>query len=669
MCNRIVTPLKSRWLRGSLLLGALSALSWGFFLWIPGRNVILAADLLSMLPPWQRSGPAPQNRLLTDPLWQFFPWFTELRRAVLTGHFPLWDPSMLSGVPVAANPITAFFFPLSWLVIPFGVGAGMSAMAVLRPALAAFFVYLYLRHAGRSTAASWLGAFIYGFSFPFMVWTEHPQDNVFLLAPLVLLAIDALVRNPGPRRSAVLAIAFAFVFLAGHPESAFHLFVLSAAYATVQVARYRRRRPRAIPFLALAALWSGALALFSLLPQMNVVLASEGFRHAGSHAARAMPLKMIVGFLLPKFYIAGGQHIPTADVPQNLNESACYFGIPALALAAASLAARRRVSRIPGARFWLAMLGVIAALIFVAPRFAFFERLPVLGQTFHNRLIILAGLAFAVLASEACDGLSRFSAVRAMCGAALAGMFGAMLVLPGLLAGRRAPPAQLLTAGGMIIACAAALLLKRRAGAAAVLFCAVEFVDLWHAGSRYHPLAPIDAVYPPVESSARLRAWEGRGRILPLGATFFPNSMSVYGLRDVRGYDAVESDDYRMARAGLARWVSDYGVPGEIAAELTPQDRASSQPVCRSRARASSWNGSQSLDSGGSRRAAGSCLSGIGRDDLSNRRFAGTISNHRTDRSIRRRNHRPAAGVRRGRRSGGGPVSDGRPGCPSRHSR
>jgi hypothetical protein len=556
-------------LRRLAVPAAFLAVAWAFFLWIPGRNVVLAADVLRFRFPWFRGGTLPWNQLLTDPVFQFYPWLTGFRQGILSGRFPLWDPTMQSGVPIAANPQSSFFFPLTWLVLPLGVGAGMSAMAILRPALAAFFTYLYLRRARRSTGAALFGAIVYGFSLPLIVWAEYPLDNVFLLAPLLLLAIDGVVRRPEPARVAAVVAVSALVLVGGHPESVLHVGVLAGCYAVVQGVRYRRGRVRAAAWLAASVLWSGALTLFILLPQARVVLDSAALEGA-EHAAPVMPIRMLVGAILPKFFTAGQFHVPTRDVPWNLSESACYFGLAALALAAAAVRRPPRPWRIPGPVFWLAVLAAAFALVFVAPRFPAFQAIPLLGRTFHNRLAILAGLPIAVLSSDSCDRLTRSPRCRAIFVAALVSAAAATWALPLVLCGRSAGVTQLETALIVLAASSAALLLRNRKAAAIGLLCMVELGDLWLAGSGYHALVAPSEVYPRVGFVAALRGWESGGRTLPFGLVFPPNSLSVYDLHDVRGYDALESSRYRESRRSLAIWRSD-GMSPVIAVGFTPE--------------------------------------------------------------------------------------------------
>jgi len=95
----------------------------------------------------------------------------------------------------------------------------------------------------------------------------------------------------------------------------------------------------------------------------------------------------------------------------------------------------------------------------------------------------------------------------------------------------------------------------------------LQACDLWRAASGFHPVVPVENVYPKVPGLESLAG----GRIIGIGATLPPNSATTYGLLDVRGYDALENVRYRAARERLALWSRDPGLPVMTAVGLTPE--------------------------------------------------------------------------------------------------
>lgn len=548
------------------------ALSWCFFGWIPGRNVILGADALPLVSPWLRPGATMHNLTLTDPLWQFYPWLREFRSAILRGRFPLWDPSIRAGVPIAANPISAYFFPLTWLVVPLGVDAGVSALAVLRPALAAFFAFLYFRRGKHSGAAALLGGATYGFSLPFLVWAEHPQDNVFLLLPLLLLTIDETIRRPGLRSVAKTAALLFLITVAGHPESALHLALFALAYSVVQVVRLSPANPgRGLLHLAAAGLWACALSLFLLYPNLLVVVESTAFRQAGPRTL-LLPLRTLLAAVWPGYFGNPAAGAVAADLPYNFNEAAFFFGLAPLALAAGALVSSGRRRRLPPPVFWAALAVVMLLLIFAAPRSPVFLSIPFVGRTYQNRLAIPLGLALGALAAGGLDAARREARARRSSLAALAGLAAAALAIFAASPSHRPGARQLgWECAVILIGAASVSLLRRKAAAATALLCVGQLLDLWRAGAGYHSRSRPEQIFPELPILQALRTETGDGRVLGIGLVLPPNSATVYGLRDVRGYDAVEGSHFRAARDQLAAWDPNPGRPEMTAAGFTPR--------------------------------------------------------------------------------------------------
>jgi hypothetical protein len=554
--------------RESLLaLAVLLALSLAIFGWIPGKTAVLSADMLSAFPPWRAAPEVIQNPLLTDPLWVFYPWALEFRRAILSGRLPLWDPSIRAGVPIAANPISAFFFPLTWIVVPLGAAAGVSLLALLRPTLAAFFAFLYLRRARFSPPASAFGALVYGFSFSFVVWAEHPHGNVLMLLPLLLMAIDGIVVEGGAGRTAALALVIALMAVGGHPESAFHATAFAAVYAAVQILRFRRRPSRAVLSLLAAGVWAGALSLFAVYPFVTVILGSMPYH--GEHPAWAVPLRAALGALFPQFMGSPARGVIGTDMRINFNETAMFFGLLSLSLVPAALAGPHRVRNIPSGRFWLVTLICFGFLIFAAPRWSGFPSLPILGKTYNNRLSLLAGLPLGVLAAEGLELLKRSRTLRVwtISLVALAAAVGAAVAACGPGRPDRIDvvwAAAILCLGGL-----SAVAFRQKHAAAPLLLCAVQGLDLWRAGAGYHPVVALEKIYPPFPSAPLLREQTKDARLLGIGLIFPPNSSTVYGLRDVRGYDAVEDVRFHSVRQRIARWSQNPYMPAVIG--FTPE--------------------------------------------------------------------------------------------------
>ena len=78
----------------------------------------------------------------------------------------------------------------------------------------------------------------------------------------------------------------------------------------------------------------------------------------------------------------------------------------------------------------------------------------------------------------------------------------------------------------------------RRGGVVAMLILLL-YSELWITGSRYNPVTPAQAVYPPTIVTDYLVQNLGHERIAGLENTLRPNVGMTFGLRDMRGYEDV----------------------------------------------------------------------------------------------------------------------------------
>jgi hypothetical protein len=317
------------------------------------------------------------------------------------------------------------------------------------------------------------------------------------------------------------ALAMGASLLGGHVETGFHLALVAGVYTLA-------RGPRALPWLLGAGLFGAGLAAVALLPFLEYLLESSALaaRQAGFEMPRALPVQALACLLVPEF-LGGEPFGPFRLERLNLNEVAGGFvGPVALALAASA-------RRSPLLRPALAVLGVSLLLAFEpGPVGALAARAPLLGLAYNGRLLLAVALMVSALAaagletlrSRGASPLPGFAAVAA--GIGLLGLFGR----------------DHLTAASVLLplAClAAALLLRLPAGRwpALALVAAAALPSLRLAGG-YHGGGPAGGAWPDLRLPAG--AANPSDRFAALGRQAFPAQIpTAYGLRDLRGYDAM----------------------------------------------------------------------------------------------------------------------------------
>ncbi|MEP6995351.1 MAG: hypothetical protein ABI968_12570, partial [Acidobacteriota bacterium] len=237
------------------------------------------------------------------------------------------------------------------------------------------------------------------------------------------------------------------------------------------------------------ALIGVALAAPLLIPFVEYFVASQA-RLGMDRRPFVLPLRDLQRFLFPR--------LPDT----NLIEAASTVSLTVLALAAAGLLRWRRDRRVP---FWAAIAAIIAVVTYRNPlSLALAHHTPV----YWTRALLFLPLPLAYLASGALDALVQNTRARA--GRTLARIVEIVAVL--LVSGE-----LLLAAQGV------------------------------HGSARPSDL---EKTTPLLDT---LRADRSIFRVLPLHTFLPPDSASLYGLDDVRGYDALSPRRWRYQLEAIGR--------------------------------------------------------------------------------------------------------------------
>lgn len=524
---------------------------------------LLPVGSLWRVPPWNAFlPPSTGNGLLVDQLLQFWPWRLFLRSELFAGRFPFWNPLILCGVPFAANPQTAVFFPTTLLLLLLPPAAWSVAAAFLKLACAGLFTALHARRLGAGRRGAALSGVAFALSGFMVAWLGHPHTNAACLLPALFWGLGAAAARRGARAWVPVAVVGALVLLGGHPPTALHVLAAAAAYAAFLAARRPEGERRALATAAgLSALAALALAAPALLPYLEYLSwSSTGAASAGlARWSTRLPAWTLVHLLMP---LASGSPSHGAEVLQaafgltpaaNFLERAGWVGLPALALAALAVARR---GRDPQVRFHaaLALFGLAAALG-VPPLPWLWRWLPFFSSANPTRLLVLFCFGAAVLAGLGADddapaprGLTRGCAAGAA-----AALFVAVVAV--LRFGSQWRPAEL----GFFFGQSAAFLLE--AALALRLLSAPSFrrwapllaaLFLLRVDLGVNPTAPERLLYPPTPGTEALAALQGEGRVFGLGAALAPDAGMAVGLRDARGRDFAGLRRYEELVTGRA---------------------------------------------------------------------------------------------------------------------
>jgi hypothetical protein len=548
-----------------------------FFVDALSGRVLSQADILLQFSPWAESGPTgavatngqrPGNPLLGDIPLFVQPSLQLTRDSLLALRFPLWNPAMYGGQPFLASYQTGLLSPFVVLTVLLPPVDALLAHAVLRLLIGGVGMFLFLRRLGLATPAVWFGALTFLLN-PFtVVWLEHPPSAVSCWLPWLLWSVDRLRGDGGAGNVALLAALTALTLLAGHPETAFKVLLMTGAYAVAVcfIGSHRRRLGsdagllvgRMLPAVLLGA----AIAAAQIVPFLEYMQESgiAAMRRTFAISPMVLPPQSALAAFVPDVY----GNPSRGRALTNYCEQQAYPGNVAWILAAVAVGVATR------RRWRVAFLGtttvVAAALMYGAPGISrLFALIPLAGLAAPSRFGLLT--IFCVIAlgaiglSALCETERRSPAEAGRARATIAAVAGLAImaaVVAALLwwqwpsfrqaAFTRHVALATLWSGGM--ACGAvAIVIGWRTGVvtarmAVVLLSVLSVGDLFAMGFRFHPMIPRAQAFPALPSIEAIKTDRSLFRVVGFGDAMPPNTAMAYGLVDPRGYDGVAPRHY-----------------------------------------------------------------------------------------------------------------------------
>jgi Bacterial membrane protein YfhO len=513
------------------------------------------------------------NGTISDLYMQMIPWQAAVRSSLSKGDWPLWNPYMLCGSMLAANMQSAPYDPFQLIALVLRQPQAMTFGAAMTFFLAGLFTFGFARVLGLGEGSSLIGAAAFMFSANIAFFVGWPLGRTWTIFPFVLTGVRLVVRETTIRASVLLTTAFALLIVVGHPESVLHAVTVGAAYGLFEVLSTRRFKA-----IALAAI-SGAIALlltaiallpfFEAAPQTaEFMIRHEFYKKMELPFGRKEILKRAGVSVLPWY---GGQPEHDNWAP-DWDSTTIRTGALTMALALASLVLARRRKET-----WF-FFGTAVICIWIGlnawPLADWLHRVPLFDITINDRLTFPAAFALAMLAAFAADGWPGRLAVG---GWRLAG--AEPTAGEPSPANRQLPTANSAVAGGIVLGVAIAIgiltyavydsriaigvkpeLISTLTWAALVPLAIVAFLLFRRTSARValpivlgllllqrtmedgqiYPTLPERMFYPPTPILSHMQ--NDKSEPFRMGAMhfmFLPDAAALYGLEDVRGYEAM----------------------------------------------------------------------------------------------------------------------------------
>ena len=403
--SRTLDRLGSRWLDllvfGLLVLFVVMTL--GQFL--IGQRTYLDVDILTLFQPWESidgGHTIGQNLCRADTIDAVMPPISNIKRALLSGHFPSWSPYEVGGSPLAGLPNWGQFSPLAlpFYVLPLWLAPAFIKLGEIVVSVAG--MYGFLRRLDRSRAASVLAGIVFASSGFMVAWTNWPQTRVAALIPALFWSVERLVQRARLGDVVIVAVVVASLLLGGFPAVAGMALYVAALYLIVRViARHRTDWKPALARLGLASgglVLGGGLAGAQLLPFAGQVSALNLDARAQSPSQHLSPSTLLTTVVPDANGLCIGGKIYGSTSPIEL---VSYVGAAAMVLVVAALVVRsRRSEKVPGSAF--GYLAVAAAVVIVlgwhgGELLHLAQQLPVFSNNFIGRIRSVLGFLLAAL--------------------------------------------------------------------------------------------------------------------------------------------------------------------------------------------------------------------------------------------------------------------------------
>lgn len=524
-----------------------------------GTRVLVGGDSLYVWLPWKGNpaAHAATNRLVLDPIREFVPWLGLIQRSFASGHLPLWDPYAMSGKPLLADYVSAVFSPFTMLAAALGGTWGYSIAMLAKLWVAGLGMIVYLRLLGVRSIGAALGAISYAACSYVVVWLAWPQSSVAVLVPWAFAAVEWQLRRPSKAGIGALALVIAIQFFAGHPETSLALAEGLVIYTACRCLEGGVVRYRSLLGLVAAAVLGTAAAAVQLVPFAHEMLTTSlAAFHQGAGLIHLAPSD------LSSWIVPNLQGNPGIDGrlgrPPHYNQTTGFVGVAALVVSVVGVFRRYRQRSVQAG---LLLMALYAIGVVYGPLIPLVSRLPLLDVSYNFYTMVLICFAIASLAGLGMDALSDRPPRPSPRGTmalvlGLAGLVGVVALTAVFLIVRAKVDAvplphvfqvrgglgfwALLGAACLLAAAGLAIAAWNRGGRLAVaLILALALVESGLFAGSYEPQGPPAEAPPPSLVMSWLAAHAGSQRVAAVGNTMLPETTTLYGITDIRGYDVV----------------------------------------------------------------------------------------------------------------------------------
>lgn len=402
-----------------LFLVLLSAVAIAVFIFRPyffQQKTLFPSNLLvTAYAPWKYepipeypNGP-PNKPMGFDNIRQSYPDRALLRKALLKGTIPLWNPYIYSGAPFMAAGATAVWYPLSWIAALMPTLQGWNFLVVVQPILLLIFMYLFLRSLKFRIPIAAFGSFVYALS-AWMVayWQEFlVLEHSFLWLPLALYASNRIWKHHNEVLGfLLLALSLVFSVFGGFLQMSLYVYAVVLSWNTFLFFTLRGKQQinRGAWIITAAILCSVLIECIQLIPSVQAFILSPRGTNDGSFVFRddLLPVRHLITLLAPDYWGNPATYNYFGG-PGFYFEKIIFIGIIPLLFAIYGMIKVKQKSVL----FWTVLGLVCFSMAFALPTswIPYYLHIPILSTSYPTRILAVSAFSFSILA---CYGLEAF---------------------------------------------------------------------------------------------------------------------------------------------------------------------------------------------------------------------------------------------------------------------
>lgn len=538
-------------------------------------KIIAPSDYIFTMPPWDSSMPAnfqrPSNYLLFDAVSQFIPWHYYSAKRIFEGQVPLWNPYSFCGSPFLANYQSAVLYPLNlvfYILSPFfKFPSFLNYIYLFKLSLSGIFTFFFFLRLKGGKAGALVAALSFMFSGFQMFCLEHPHTNATLLLPLLLTFVAVCFESGEKYSFPVLSLSFGMLFLAGHIETetiVMFFVTLYFLYSLFTKCEPAKRVIKSVQY-GISLLAGVLIAAPALFPFMEYVQNSSALklREAGHTAGNFFELSSLTALFVPDFYgnpVYGNEWSNLAGVKGLYNANCgAYIGAAGIMLALLCVLSRWKERDIKF--FSLSCLGALC-IAYNFPFLSYVYRFtPVLSFMSQGNQVIVYCFSASVLAGMGTEFFINKKVGRKLM--LLLASFTLIIVSCLYLWYRISVPDGVDTGTGwqILVFCFFAFSaiaisffftkVNTKRYVPALCIVVVILFNQIYIWKGFHPSIDKKLFYPTSGGISFINQKTGFERVAPVGDILLPNSSLIYGIRDIRGYDALSPKVYEELYNGV----------------------------------------------------------------------------------------------------------------------